>query len=97
MERWIKTTSLAAFTIALTLFAVSSTTRADDEPRSSPPAAIEPVLPPIDDHAQPTCSPPSQCFSNKGCDRICGKGLGTCVRINSCYSECACAAASLTE
>lgn len=94
MDRWIKTTSLAAFTVALALFAATSSTQADVEPQPSPPAAVEPAPPLIDDPAvQPACSPPPQCYSNKSCDRICGKGLGTCVRINSCYSECSCAAA----
>ena len=43
--------------------------------------------------AEPTCSPPSQCTTNKSCDRICGRGQGVCVRINSCYSECSCSSA----
>ncbi len=41
--------------------------------------------------AEAACSPPSQCFRDKDCDRICGKGNGVCVRINSCYRACYCA------
>lgn len=92
MDPWIKTTSLVAFSLGLALVTATASTRA--EPQPSPPAAVEPAQPGIDDPAvQPTCSPPPQCSSDKGCDRICGKGLGTCVRINSCYSQCSCAAA----
>jgi hypothetical protein len=33
-----------------------------------------------------------QCWSDKQCDTLCGgKGLGACVRINSCYKCCSCA------
>ena len=32
----------------------------------------------------------SQCYNDKGCDRICGKGNGTCVQVNSCCRECFC-------
>ncbi len=31
-----------------------------------------------------------QCYNNKGCDKICGKGNGTCVQVNSCCKECFC-------
>lgn len=41
--------------------------------------------------AEAACSPPSQCFRDRDCDRICGKGNGVCVRINSCYRACSCA------
>ena len=33
-----------------------------------------------------------QCWGDKQCDTLCGgKGLGACVRINSCYKCCSCA------
>ena len=41
--------------------------------------------------AESACSPPPQCFRDKDCDGVCGKGNGVCVRINSCYRACACA------
>lgn len=41
--------------------------------------------------AQAVCSPPPQCFRDRDCDRICGKGNGVCIRVNSCYRQCACA------
>lgn len=43
------------------------------------------------DEALEACSPPPQCWTDRDCDRICGKGNGQCVRVNSCYRECACA------
>ena len=34
-----------------------------------------------------------QCWGDRQCDNLCGgKGLGACVRINSCYKCCSCAA-----
>ena len=36
------------------------------------------------------CSPPPQCWTDRDCDRICGRGNGQCVRVNSCYRQCAC-------
>jgi hypothetical protein len=34
-----------------------------------------------------------QCWGDKQCDTFCGgKGLGACVRINSCYKCCSCLA-----
>lgn len=34
-----------------------------------------------------------QCFRDRDCDSFCGgKTLGACVRINSCYKCCSCAA-----
>lgn len=38
------------------------------------------------------CSCRNQCSTNRDCDRVCGKGLGQCVMVNSCCRECACAA-----
>lgn len=37
------------------------------------------------------CSPPPQCFRDRDCDRVCGKGNGVCVTVNSCYRACSCA------
>lgn len=34
----------------------------------------------------------NQCFSDSGCDRVCGAGLGRCVKVNSCCRACACVA-----
>ncbi|HEX7185200.1 MAG TPA: hypothetical protein VF756_25470 [Thermoanaerobaculia bacterium] len=34
-----------------------------------------------------------QCSLNSHCDRICGKGLGSCVQVNSCCRQCICAVA----
>lgn len=34
------------------------------------------------------CRP--ECFNNSGCDKKCGKGLGTCVQVNSCCKQCIC-------
>ena len=48
---------------------------------------VSPAVP----SAEAACSPPSQCFRDKDCDRICGKGNGVCVRVNSCYRACYCA------
>jgi hypothetical protein len=42
-------------------------------------------------NAEAACSPPPQCFRDKDCDQICGKGNGVCVRVNSCYRACYCA------
>lgn len=36
------------------------------------------------------CSPLPQCFTNRDCDKICGKRNGICVRVNSCYNQCYC-------
>lgn len=64
-------------------------------PAASPAAlaeiALAEILAPVDS-ALLVCSPPPQCWTDRDCDRICGKGLGTCVKVNSCYRECACAA-----
>lgn len=38
------------------------------------------------------CSCIDQCWSNRDCDRVCGKGLGQCVMVNSCCRECVCSA-----
>ena len=46
---------------------------------------------PADANAQAACSPPSECFRDRDCDKTCGKGNGVCVRINSCYRACYCA------
>ncbi len=94
MDRWIKTTSLAAFAAALGLFALTADSRAEGVPPTHAPPVVESELPAPDPvEAEPTCSPPSQCTTNKSCDRICGRGQGVCVRINSCYSECSCSSA----
>ena len=34
------------------------------------------------------CRP--ECSTNSGCDKKCGKGLGTCVQVNSCCKQCIC-------
>lgn len=62
-----------------------------------------PAREPLDDRTQQAagqtdtfelaCSPPPQCFRDRDCDRICGKGNGTCRRVNSCYNECLCSLA----
>jgi hypothetical protein len=40
------------------------------------------------------CSPPPQCFTDRDCNRICGKkNGGVCVHVNSCYNECVCSQA----
>ncbi|MFL6202231.1 MAG: hypothetical protein ACJ76J_23920 [Thermoanaerobaculia bacterium] len=36
------------------------------------------------------CRP--ECSTNSGCDSKCGKGLGTCVQVNSCCKQCICSA-----
>lgn len=36
------------------------------------------------------CSPPPQCLRDRDCDPNCGKGNGVCIRVNSCYRQCAC-------
>jgi len=38
------------------------------------------------------CSCISRCSTNRDCDRVCGKGLGQCVMVNSCCRECICSA-----
>lgn len=38
------------------------------------------------------CSCRNQCSVARDCDRICGKGLGQCVMVNSCCRECICSA-----
>ena len=37
------------------------------------------------------CRP--ECSTNSGCDKKCGKGLGTCVQVNSCCKQCICSIA----
>lgn len=39
------------------------------------------------------CSCIPRCNTNRDCDRVCGKGLGQCVQMNSCCKECVCAVA----
>jgi hypothetical protein len=41
-----------------------------------------------------SCSPcPNRCFRDRDCDKLCGgKGLGSCVQVNSCCRSCACVA-----
>jgi hypothetical protein len=39
------------------------------------------------------CSCIPRCNTNRDCDRVCGKGLGQCVQVNSCCKECVCAVA----
>lgn len=34
------------------------------------------------------CRP--ECSTNSNCDKKCGKGLGTCVQVNSCCKQCIC-------
>lgn len=34
------------------------------------------------------CRP--ECSTNSNCDAKCGKGLGTCVQVNSCCRQCIC-------
>ena len=34
------------------------------------------------------CRP--ECSVSSDCDRKCGKGLGTCVQVNSCCKQCIC-------
>lgn len=41
---------------------------------------------------QLACSCISRCSTNRDCDRVCGKGLGQCVQVNSCCTDCICAA-----
>jgi hypothetical protein len=36
------------------------------------------------------CRP--ECSVNSDCDRKCGKGLGSCVQVNSCCKQCICSA-----
>lgn len=38
------------------------------------------------------CNCINRCSINRDCDRVCGKGLGQCVMVNSCCRECICAA-----
>lgn len=38
--------------------------------------------------AMSCCRP--ECSVNSDCDRKCGKGLGTCVQVNSCCKQCIC-------
>lgn len=38
------------------------------------------------------CTCISRCSTNRDCDRVCGKGLGQCVMVNSCCRDCACSA-----
>ena len=49
-----------------------------------------PALTTFSSEALPACSPPPQCWSDRDCDRICGRNNGQCIRVNSCYRECAC-------
>jgi len=63
------------------------TVSADRDVRTNGPGA------PIGDATQTesACSPPPQCFTDRDCNRICGKKKGgVCVVINSCYRECSC-------
>ena len=37
------------------------------------------------------CSPPPECWSDRDCNRVCGKKVGgECIVVNSCYRYCAC-------
>ena len=48
-------------------------------------------LPLESERMQAVCSPPPECFSDRDCNRICGKKVGgQCVWINSCTSVCYC-------
>jgi hypothetical protein len=38
------------------------------------------------------CSCRNQCSVARDCDRVCGKGQGQCVMVNSCCRECICSA-----
>ena len=38
------------------------------------------------------CSCRNQCSVARDCDRVCGKGQGQCVMVNSCCRECVCSA-----
>ena len=63
----------------------------------APPALVEEEgdvdasLPLVSEELQAVCSPPPECFSDRDCNRTCGKKVGgQCVWINSCTSVCYC-------
>ena len=59
-----------------------------EEPSAPDTSQLDLSTEPVESDA--VCSPPPQCFRDRDCDRICGKRLGVCVRVNSCYNECIC-------
>ena len=64
-----------------------------DEEFSIPELDLGLVAPIDPSEMEGVCSPPPQCFRDRDCDAICGKRLGVCRRVNSCYSECICSVA----
>ncbi len=41
--------------------------------------------------SEAACSPPPECWTDRDCNKICGKKVGgKCIVINSCYRICSC-------
>ena len=57
-------------------------------------ALVEPSVLPEAPSVDAVCSPPPECWTDRDCNRVCGKKVGgQCVVVNSCYRYCACHAA----
>lgn len=86
MNRWLRGIAIALMAVGILVApqGVAVTNGSEDM------ATVGDSIP-LQDAPNGACSPPPQCWRDRDCDPICGKGNGVCVRVNSCYRECACA------
>jgi hypothetical protein len=85
MKRWMRFGA-----IILVAAAVLSLPQGLVVTSQTPDAGADQQLLPSQEAPNGACSPPPQCWRDRDCDRVCGKNNGQCIRINSCYTECAC-------